>query len=364
MPTTATTPQRTARNTIPTRVLALAVVGAVVALAAGCASGTGGVDANAGYAAPKTAPGSAAPGRQNALNEALPPTLTGQCPTSAADPAIAKLRADTTQVPLPAGFDAVAVVECKTVAQTVPGDGEWQFADAQRADSGLAALLAALRLPSQPPPSGTYACTAIGMVQPYFGLVDANGNVIRPRLPQTACGLPQIKALDALSALSWRTEAQQRLNQTQNQQEVVSGCYPQYKDVFELSQPTSALPWSKTSHQANTLPAMACIYAAGYMPRSPGSTTESSAVVGDDFIRGTRLDSVQESALVHELSLVGDSPAPKCSQTATRFAVLFVTDAAGVGVELDGCQRVLWPDGYLSPAPASLIQTISALGVG
>src|SRR6478752_5679521 len=72
------------------------------------------------------------------------PAIGGRCPDTATDPAIVKLRAEPPQVPLPADFHAVAAVRCMRQSRTVPGDGEWEFADAQRADSGLTAVLAAL----------------------------------------------------------------------------------------------------------------------------------------------------------------------------------------------------------------------------
>lgn len=285
-----------------------------------------------------------------------PIAISGQCPSSSADPAIAKLRADAAQVSLPVGFHAVAAVRCETVVRTVAGDGEWQFADALRADSGLAALLAALGQPSETPPTGMYACTAIGVLVPDFGLVDATGRVIRPRLPQTACGQPLPQVLTAVNNLPWRTETEQRVSQTQNQQEIDSGCYPQYKDVFEIPQPASPLPWSKVRPPVSNGPAMACLYAVAH--------TSNALTDGDDFVRGTALDSAQQSSVGRALSLVGDSPAPTCSATATRFVVLFVPSAAGVAVELDGCKRVLWPDGFMAPAPAGLLQAVAALGLG
>ena len=347
------------------RFLSFAMIGAAAALVAGCASGGavggGGGGSGGGSVGVGVVTNSASPGSTNPAAALL---NDGHCPSSATDPAIAKLKADAALVPLPADFQAVAAVRCGTMLRTVPGDGEWQFADAQRADSGLAALLTALRLPSQTPPTGDFACAAIGMLLPDFGLVDASGNVIKPRLPQTYCGLPLNQVLTALNALPWRTEAEQRLNQTQNQQEVKTGCYPQYKDVFELPLPPTPEPWSQVRHPASTLPPLACIYAVEHAPKGSSSSSGSNgATPAGDFVRGMKLNSARQSTIEQTLNMNAEDPAPPCTSKATRFAVFFGIGADGVAVELDGCQRVLWPNGFTSPAPAMLLEAIAGLGL-
>lgn len=324
----------------------VAVAAASVALlAAGCASGVG--------VEPSTAQGTGvvASSEPAGSGPMRPLVFGGSCPTTAKDPAIVKLRANPPQAAVPAHFDAVAVVRCVTEFRTVPGDGEWKFSAAQRADSGLAAFLAALRLPSvTPSPGEAYACT--GQIPTPLALVDAHGAIIQPSLPSDACG-PLTQVTSAISALRWKTVTEQRISQIQTQSGLDSGCEPQYKDVFELPVPSNALPWSKVRRPANPAPNEVCIYALA-------PTSDSTLTVGT-FAGGVKLTAAQRDAVVKALGLAGDAPAPKCTLTASRMVVLAGPGADGIVVELDGCRRVMWPNGFVDAAPGTLLQALRSL---
>lgn len=279
----------------------------------------------------------------------------GTCPSTSTDPAIVKLRAGLKQVALPADFHPVAAVRCTSQIRAVPGDGEWTFADAQRADSGLGDLLAALRLPSATAPAGPmYACPMMAMAPRIFGLVDANGNVISPLPPHEVCGFPLPQVVKAINALPWRTETDQRMSQGRTQAEIDTGCAGEYKFMFEHAVTGTPEPWSKIRRPGNPQPTSVCFYTIE--PRSP----DDYISVGS-FSHGARLTAAQQATAAAALSDAADAPVPACSAKATRFAVLD-GPYAGELVELDGCQRVRWPNGFIDAAPAALSQFLASFG--
>lgn len=284
------------------------------------------------------------------------PAIGGQCPETATDPAIVKLRAQPPQVPLPRDFHPVAAVRCMSQSRMVPGDGEWEFADAQRADSGLAGLLTALALPSQKPPTGTeIACAAVGMLLPPFALVDAHGAIVDPVLPHDFCGTPLKQVLDAMDAVPWRIETEQKISQLQTQPEVDSGCPSAYKDVFEIPVYSTPTPWSEVRAPAVSGPLKACVYT---VPSGGTPITDTR------FSKGATLDSTQEAAVTRALADIdGTTPAPACSTTATRFAEFTGLGLDGAVVELDGCHRIQWPNGFRQTASAPLLRALAGAGL-
>jgi len=286
----------------------------------------------------------------------VPPMGGGAgCPSDSTDPAVVKLRAQPPQVPLPANFHAVAAVRCMSRSRMVPGDGEWEFAEADRADSGLAAVLAALRLPSQPTPATQVACAAVGILLPPFALVDANGAVVDPVLPQTFCGTPLTQVLDAMDALPWRTETEQKTTQLQTQAEIDTGCASHYKDLFVLPGFATPTPWSEVRPPAAPGPLKACVYTV---------PPESASTADPQFLSGATFSSAQEEAVTQALAVMdGKTPAPACPAVAGRFAMFTGLGLNGAVIELDGCHRIEWPDGFKQTASASLLRALTAAGV-
>ena len=275
-----------------------------------------------------------------------------QCPADSKDPAITQLAADgvpsMSGSPLPADFDAVAVVRCKDEDETIPGDGVWDVALAQRATTGLSALTTALRTPSSGPPTASdFACSAVGILLPNFALVNAQGQIVRPSLPHDECDQPLTVALNAVDAMPWRTETEQRLSQVQTQAESDTGCLPSYKDVFDLPAP-KATPWTEL-----TEPTAACEYAV--------SSTSGGVGIGA-FVRGVTLNDAQRLAISTALTGADPTPAKACSAQAATFAVLMVSPSENVVVELDGCLRVSYPDYFVAQAPASVLAALRGAG--
>jgi hypothetical protein len=276
-----------------------------------------------------------------------------QCPAGSTDSAITQLAADG--VPsqsgraLSADFDAVAVVRCTDEDETIAGDGVWDVALAQRATTDLSVLTAALRTPSSNPPSGSdIACAGVGVLLPNFALVNAQGQIVRPSLPHDECDEPLTEALNAVNAMPWKTETEQRLNQVQTQAEIDTGCLSAYKDVFDLPSP-KATPWTEL-----TEPTTACEYAV--------SSTSGGVGIGA-FVRGVTLDGAQRLAISTALTSAASTPAKACSAQASTFALLMVSPSENVVVELDGCLRMSYPDYFVTQAPTSVLAALRSAGL-
>lgn len=336
------------------RVHLLVAIAAVVAVCGGCASGTGQAGSTTDVPGSQAAaPGTAQNGAQNGDSAVIG---YERCPDTATDPAILKLRAQPAMVQLPADFHAVAAVRCVTQDRTVPGDGKWQFSDAQRTDSGLDALLTALKLPSTTaPPGSQIACAAVGIALPPFALVSVSGAIVDPVLPHDICGMPLHQVLDAINALPWRTETEQKVTQIETQAELDTNCAPAYKDQFELPVLHSPTPWSEVRAPFTPGPITACLYTV--LPGT-GSISETT------FERGLKLDSSQESAVTQALaSMDGKTPAPACTTAATRFVEFSGGELNGAMLEFDGCHRVRWPNGFMEKGSESFIQALAAIGI-
>ena len=191
---------------------------AVGALVAGCGSVQGG---GAAGAAPATAPSASsaaasapvsaaasapasagAPSASSAAPATPVPTIS-EGPLEPGQPACVGWPTGAVSVSLPVSFVPVSVERCVNGAETIPGKGLWTTATLQRADSGLAALISALRQPPATHHPGT-VCPALAEIPPQVVLIGANGEKLMPRLPTTGCGLIQSQVLSALDALRWQ----------------------------------------------------------------------------------------------------------------------------------------------------------------
>jgi hypothetical protein len=182
---------------------ALLVAGA---LAAGCGSAHSSVASGSGVASGGTA-SNAAPG--HATVPAAPsasatpvPTVSGGTVASGQSACVG-WPTDAASASLPVSFVPVSVERCVSGAQTIPGKGLWTTATLQRADSGLAGLISALRQPPVTHRPGT-VCPAVAVIPPQVVLIDANGRKLTPRLPASGCGLTQSQVLLALNKLRWQ----------------------------------------------------------------------------------------------------------------------------------------------------------------
>jgi hypothetical protein len=106
-------------------------------------------------------------------------------------------------VPLPPGFVAAAAVLCPLVARLAHEPGHVRYPK-QVASHGLAPLMAALRLRPPPPTPGT-VCAVQAVPVTWLLLINRAGRVIRPEIPDGACGQPPPQFLHALQHLPWVT---------------------------------------------------------------------------------------------------------------------------------------------------------------
>ena len=170
------------------------------ALAAGCGSAHTG--AAPGSTASNAAPGHATVPAGPSASATPVPTVSGGT-VAPGQPACVGWPADAARASLPVSFVPVSVERCVNGAQTVPGKGLWTTATLQRADSGLAGLVNALRQPPATHKPGTM-CPAVAVIPPQVVLTDASGKKLIPLLPASGCGLTQSQVLIALNALRWQ----------------------------------------------------------------------------------------------------------------------------------------------------------------
>ena len=313
------------------RWLVPASLAAIAALAAGCgtvstppASGGSGHGQTPASSSPASPASSASPASPGAVSGSPVPTTTGG-PFIPGQPACTGWPANAAQGSLPASFVPVAVIRCVTSDQTIPGKGQWEVATLERADKNLAPLTTALRHPS----GGIrhdIMCPEIAMIPPQFVLVGGDGKMLMPRLPVSGCGLVQPQVLAALSALSWQRVSVRLVSQLQTQQEVASGCAPQYRDPFTGSE---SLRPSSGRGALGPQPASLriCVYTSG------GAT---SAV---QFVQATTVKGTAERELL--AGLAGAGRASLCTLPHGKFAVLGGPDGPVIYVELGGCDRVV-----------------------
>ena len=251
---------------------------------------------------------------------------------------------------VPAGFAALWVLRCTDVVRSVTGDGLWWFRLEERADTGIDPLLAALRRPDETPPRGPTVCTGSGASP--VALVDAAGRVVRPRLPRDGCDGPQRQVRDAVAALRFRETKVTRLSQEQSQQSIDTGCGQMWTDLagdMLVGRPAADRPtWRKVPEAVRI-----CLW-------QPPRGTELPRLLKAGTVAGADLEDL--------LTRLDRLPAAgaKCAVPHHRFATLEYVrhgwyDSAAYA-ELDGCRRIVRPDGTLGeldPATAELITRLA-----
>lgn len=230
--------------------------------------------------------------------------------------------------PIPDGFVTAWVLRCRGEVRDRPGEGRWLVAVSERADTAAPELVAELRKPSDP--RTTEACTLELVTQPYFLLVDANGEKVLPAVPTDGCGKPRREALAQLEKLTFRTVSERPVKQVEGPKPTETACADSVKDEnigpnrVELKVPEQTLPPG---------PLKICVY-----DRVSGDVGKLSK---GRTIRGAA------ATLTTELSKLG--PARVCSEQHARFAVLISDLPTGLPpnwgyAELDGCRRLILPN--------------------
>jgi hypothetical protein len=215
-------------------------------------------------------------------------------------------------VHLPADAVLVLATRCLYEVHDVPGDGSWAFLIEQRADSGLDALAAALRLPDWDPRT----CTILPAYPMHIITVtDTRGRVLHVVLPTDPCRLR--KAVDVVNAMSWQTTGTVKVQQTRSQLEVSTGCLGSYKPFVDLR---GGEPFT-TDPTATSL--TVCVY-----------TPDPIVHIG----KFTKASTVEGSAAAAILSAIAAAPAvtDTCTDEAP-FAT--INEPGGLVIELGGCYR-------------------------
>jgi hypothetical protein len=246
-------------------------------------------------------------------------------------------------IPLPADSVLVSATRCIFDHSSVPGDGNWLGRIDQRVDSGLDALAAALRLPSQAAPINS-ACNLIGYVPVVITLTDTQGRQIKPLLPHEACGGPLPAAVDAIAALPWQTVATHQVRQTQSQMSIDTGCPDDYKPVIALQAGFGVGPRKPLPFTTDVSSLQVCRYVPRSDPESlmPLGNNGSAGVAHVGHLTSvSTIDGANARAL---LAAVAAAPSARpCNQPDAPFANVGTPgdNPAMLTVELGGCDRVL-----------------------
>jgi hypothetical protein len=255
---------------------------------------------------------------------------------------------------VPAGFVAVSASRCLFRIEPVPGDGSWQVRVEQRATGGLAALVAALRLPSVE--NRGMMCSAVGHLPVVITLTDAQGRSVVPLIPHGTCGGPLPEVTRAIEALPWQETGRTRVNQVQTQLEIDSGCPARYKPMVALSADRAPggdrFPFPGGQPSAVRV----CRYRLDPSDTMTGRAGLGRYQIGVLDTAGT----LTGKSLTRVLQAVAAAPPVRsCTEPEAPFAVLTPADRGPVAyVELAGCYRVADESGtvrQLDAATAALL---------
>lgn len=287
-----------------------------------------------------------------------PDPVAARCPDSVAE-GFADYRAG---IPLPDDAAPVAVLRCVVAQEDDPQTGRWTVVRTERATSGLAEYVAALRLPDQPKPDGDYACTADALLLPWSAVVLPDGSALQARLPVTACGKPLPEVMTALDRLGWRTVSTERVAQAATAAELALereaaavGCSYQFKDVVAIEAQDGADDGSRPLVTGSPRDLVACRYSADPASDDPVLT----------YVGGGRRLTPQEAAQALD-ALSGAAPTTEaCVKRHTALWGLFGADGgAWVVVETDGCGRAASDSGALRTVPPASLAALETLLAG
>jgi hypothetical protein len=255
------------------------------------------------------------------------------CPTGVTKLATARL---------PSGFRASAAYDCTEQDVKVAGRGIWLVADESRASNDLSRLVSALQRSDQPMPANI-SCAAVFVTVVPFVLEGTDRRVVRPRVPRDECGQPQTAAINALDALKWTLVHRRFVRQEESPAEVVSGCPPFFKDLFDDDAASLTLAPGGPPLRDDPQSLTACRYrdtdpAANHPDGQaiPGNEVEVGAFTG-----WARFKGVGAAWLLRGLSHTRGTTT--CGHQHAGFVLLSGRHdtSSYVLIELGGCDRVL-----------------------
>ena len=268
---------------------------------------------------------------------------------------------EPTPQPLPTAFVPASASRCEFSLAIVPGDGEWQTRDEQQARSGLDALVAALRQPSEN--NSTANCPAMGVVPVVITLTDTHGRKVVPAIPHETCGAPLPSVVQAIRQLPWRSVSHTKIRRTRSQLEVDSGCSGQYKPMIAIEAAEGSTRSSIAARPDQGKPPAAlkvCRY------RLDPTNTISGSDPSASFKMGVLSSAATLRGAIGDRFVTSVNTAPpvttRCEQPQAPFAVVSAVDGGGpyLTVELSGCYRADDGNGalrQLDPDTVALLTT-------
>ncbi|MFI6266209.1 hypothetical protein [Micromonospora sp. NPDC051006] len=270
-------------------------------------------------------------------------------------------------------FTPVAAVLCGQEARQRPGGGQDLVVTERRADE-VAALVAALRLPDEPPARGP--CTADLVLPPWLALVNEQGGWLRPGVPADGCGKPRAEVRAALGGLRLTTVSTRAVREIESAEAAAAGCAQQWSDMVAVqsasgpsptrapsagSPPTQASSVGPSPARAGGRPPIAADVAVRLCVYRVPAREQGGAKPAGEFAYGRVLPPERWATVARALAASG--PAAACATPAGRFALLRPARTAGVEVyvELDGCQRVLVLPTAGGPSLAQADRTLTDL---
>lgn len=254
---------------------------------------------------------------------------------------------------LDADFSAASVVRCDEQTQT-RGDGGQELVATEDHAAGVAALVAALRLPDEPATTGP--CADVLQTVPWFVLLDAHRRWVRPGVPFDLCHQPRVEVLDALRALHLDTVSTTPVRLLESGAAVKSGCGSDWADMVHVETTGSggARPaGTRADPFAGNSRLRLCVYTV------PAAESGGLKPAGT-FTRGGLLAGATRARLGSLLT--GLPPAAACTRETTQFAVISRTTpgwGSTVYLELDGCGRVLVETSLKSGAYTRDVSTLA-----
>jgi len=228
----------------------------------------------------------------------------------------------------------------------------------QKATSGLDALAAALRLPSQQPIMGQ-GCSAEYSFPIIITVTDTAGREIHPKVPHDSCGYPLKAAKDAIAAVPWTRVSTTKIRQVRSELEVSSGCSGWMKSdipLFAGGHGTRAVPPNATARALRV-----CRYSADDILWWNGRPSH----VQGKLVSASTLDAAAGGEL---LTAAASAPRARgtCRQPAPPFALVNSLHAfpglnagAAMIIERGGCYRIhLQGENYLRQFDAALVNRL------
>ena len=208
----------------------------------------------------------------------------------------------------------------------------------------------ALRLPTEPPLSKG-SCT-LEERHPGVVLLDLGSELRSVAPPTDSCRKIRPEVVDAYAALRWTEVSRTRVLRLRSQSALAAGCDLGEDIYFFYAQIRRA--GGSGGVEAPAGPVRVCRYRSTY---PPGWTAEAQVSVDAEPLSGYTANPRQAAEIAAAVNAAG--PAPDCTLRHTGFAVVAL-GTEEVVVELDGCLRILAPDGTLRQGDRGLVTLLAA----